>query len=286
MEIMMSTVAEVEEKIQALVNTKYPDYEVEFKDVQKPEGTRRGVTLRKKGGNVAPTAYLSENDTRKVDVAAREVVQMLIGAIPEEELDLSMVNDYERAKTNLTYKLVNKIKGATYLSGVVHADSEYENIAIVPVIKITMPDGDSGAIAVTESLIGNWELDSETVVRDAKTNAPKITPMKEMKLPGGLGLEVIPFRIFTNELSTQGAAVMTYPEFFKMLDKKYEDGVYIIPSSVHEILVMKSQGEFGEEDEIERVKGIIGAVNSQEVRPEDYLSDNLYGYKDGVVRSW
>lgn len=286
MEIMMSTVAEVEEKIQALVNTKYPDYEVEFRDVQKPEGTRRGVRLRKKGSNIAPTAYLSENDTRKVDVVAREVVQMLIEAIPEEELDLDMVNDYERAKTNLTYKLVNKIKGATYLSGVIHADSEYENIAIVPVIKVTMPNGDSGAIAVTESLIGNWELDSETVVRDAKANAPKITPMKEMKLPNELGLEVIPFRIFTNGLSVQGSAVMTYPEFFKMLDKEYEDGVYIIPSSVHEILLMESQGEFGEEDEIERVKDIIGAVNSQEVRPEDYLSDNLYGYKDGVVRSW
>ena len=51
---------------------------------------------------------------------------------------------------------------------------------------------------------------------------------------------------------------------------------YILPSSIHEVLVIKDDGAFG----VEQLREMVMGVNAQEVKPEDFLSDNVY-YYDG-----
>ena len=87
--------------------------------------------------------------------------------------------------------------------------------------------------------------------------------------------EEIPMYIVTNNIFYNGACVMLYNDFMKALAKKLGSNLYIIPSSVHEIIVLQDLG-YGEFND--SLKEMISYVNQTEVRPEDKLSDSLYYY--------
>ena len=88
--------------------------------------------------------------------------------------------------------------------------------------------------------------------------------------------EEIPLYVVTNSIFYNGACVMLYNGFMKALAKKLDGNLYIIPSSLHEIIVVKDLGDG--ELEADRLKEMICHVNQTELRPEDKLSDSLYYY--------
>ena len=58
-------------------------------------------------------------------------------------------------------------------------------------------------------------------------------------------------------------------------------GFYVIPSSIHELLLIKKDVAVDAHDILE----IIREVNKTVVAEEDYLSDNLYDVnEDGTIR--
>lgn len=87
--------------------------------------------------------------------------------------------------------------------------------------------------------------------------------------------EEIPMYVASNKILYNGACVMLYNGFMRALAKKLDSNLYIIPSSLHEIIVLKDLG-YGEFDD--SLKEMICYVNQTEVRPEDKLSDSLYYY--------
>ena len=88
--------------------------------------------------------------------------------------------------------------------------------------------------------------------------------------------EEIPMYIASNNIFYNGACVMLYNGFMRALAKKLGSNLFIIPSSVHEIIVLRDLGNG--ELETDRLKEMISYVNQTEVRPEDKLSDSLYYY--------
>ena len=73
---------------------------------------------------------------------------------------------------------------------------------------------------------------------------------------------------------TYGACCILYPKVLEQLAKRVDGDYYLIPSSVHEfILLPVDQGRSAEE-----LKEMIVEVNSTELTPEEILSDQLYLY--------
>ena len=86
--------------------------------------------------------------------------------------------------------------------------------------------------------------------------------------------QIIPMMILTNSRKTYGACCIMYPKVLERLAGSVGGDYYLIPSSVHEfILLPLSQGRSAEE-----LKEMIAEVNSSEIPPEDVLSDSLYLY--------
>lgn len=79
----------------------------------------------------------------------------------------------------------------------------------------------------------------------------------------------------TNDRKSYGAASLFYPKVLDYFAKKYTDGFYIIPSSVHEVIILY-QGEV-EVDEKDYVS-IIQNCNQKWVIKEDRLPAHLYYY--------
>lgn len=85
--------------------------------------------------------------------------------------------------------------------------------------------------------------------------------------------------VLTNSIKTNGAACITYPNIIKDFAKEHDSDVYIIPSSIHEVILIP--GTYWEKEKINKM---ILEVNANELDPVEILSDHVYVFsKDDEV---
>ena len=78
----------------------------------------------------------------------------------------------------------------------------------------------------------------------------------------------------TNMEKQYGASMITQPEVLNKPEQLFPEGFYVLPSSVHEVLIVPDNGEV----EPRRLGEMVRAVNWAEVKREEVLSDRVYSY--------
>ena len=83
---------------------------------------------------------------------------------------------------------------------------------------------------------------------------------------------------------TYGAGVLAYPHFFERARAIVGDDFYIIPSSIHEVILF-SADMYEEGDPRGELLELVKSVNQRAVLSSDRLSDNVYLYhsRTGVL---
>lgn len=74
-----------------------------------------------------------------------------------------------------------------------------------------------------------------------------------------------------------GAKAILYPNVVEKIADKFHGDFYILPSSIHELLIY----EGGKGANNEYLVNMVREINSTQVAPEEQLSDNVYHYHDG-----
>lgn len=77
--------------------------------------------------------------------------------------------------------------------------------------------------------------------------------------------------VLTNESNSYGSAVLTRTDILRDLYSRI-GSFYILPSSRHEVLAISTEWNIGIDD----LKTMVKIINSTEVRPEDWLSDEVF----------
>ena len=121
---------------------------------------------------------------------------------------------------------------------------------------------------------------------DALVNAPEVRPseirgmsvvMTEMMEPGMIP-EIDPAdeQMFVASVSDNihGAGVIVYPNFFEDTAEKLGGDFYVLPSSIHEVLLVRDNGEMTAKD----LEAMVREVNATKVAPEEQLTDHVYHY--------
>ena len=80
--------------------------------------------------------------------------------------------------------------------------------------------------------------------------------------------------VLTNMENQYGASMITQPEVLNKLNQLFPEGFYVLPSSVHEVLIVPDNGEV----EPRRLGEMEREVNRAEVKREEVLSDRVYRY--------
>ncbi len=79
-----------------------------------------------------------------------------------------------------------------------------------------------------------------------------------------------------NESKNFGAAVILYESCLAEFAEKIQSDFYILPSSVHEVILIPVEND---EDEVRRLKDMVYEVNHTELQMEEVLSDSVYLFK-------
>ena len=80
--------------------------------------------------------------------------------------------------------------------------------------------------------------------------------------------------IVTNVRMVNGASSILYEGFLRRFAKDHPGNFYIIPSSIHEVVLVPEDMV----EEPDHLASVISQANEAVVQPEEVLSDSLYYY--------
>lgn len=258
--------------------------------------------------------YHEDMSTEEVEDAAQEVFAALKKAEINENIDLSDFSDYEKVKNGIAVKLVNAERNAELLDQVPHM--LFHDLALVvyyPVQKI--PFEGKAAILVYHSHREVWQVETEELLKTAIANTPKLFPgkiesmesimmhifsveveesdveeLQKLGICDEEGLEAliapvqmapenkIPMYVLSNEQKLYGAVCMLYPDILKKFTKKAGQDCYILPSSVHEVILVPASAVSNEKE----LREIVTDINRTQVAEDEVLADSVYYYSRSI----
>ncbi len=279
-----------EEGIKVKLEERYPESNIVFHDVEKNNGVMlRAITIVNPDSNISPTIYLNDfkkqyEETHDIDEICNKIAE-LNEKHEGVEFDVDSVVNFSKVKTRICAKLISRERNRNLLKTVPY--HEFLDLAVVYFVSVK--EMDFASILIHDNLLERWGVTEEELYSCAMQNTPllfpeNILPMSEV-LKDMLSVEAMPEEAFaviedtiyvaTNQSKIFGAAVLLYPRFLEHEAEALGRNFYIIPSSVHEVLIIPAEKIEQDADELlEMVK----EVNTTQVSDEEVLSDNVYYY--------
>lgn len=272
-------------------------YKVRLNDVRKNNGVvLKGLTVMQEDSNISPTIYLNsyyqayEEGLITLRYVVNDVMDTYNRNKVNRSIDMRYFLDYESIKSSIVYKLVNTAKNKELLEDVPHL--EFMDLSIVFQSLITRESSGIASILVHNAHLKLWDVSLEELYRAARDNTQQllgyeIKSMKEslyeMMCEEQLEeldydqnmLEMednIPLYVLSNKNKIEGASCILYPKLIKDFADAIGSNLYIIPSSIHEVLLLPST----EMIEVGELKDMIREINDTQVKIEEILSYSLY----------
>ncbi len=159
------------------------------------------------------------------------------------------------------------------------------DIAIVYVLNAVNRDFDEIMNAVSVSVLNTVSIKQieNDALMNSMTRNPAVIKSMDSEIESIIGTQIpkdeatsmmyiasVPSKKF-------GACVLAYPGFFEQAAATVGGSYYVIPSSVHELILVKDSGNLSDDD-INKFKRDIKLVNKTILARDEILSDNLYHY--------
>lgn len=277
------------------------DLDYEYKSVTKNNGiVLDGLLIRDKNVCISPTVYV--NDYYDSYVAGQEL-QEIIDKIEEiykentisEGFDAEKYCCFDNIKDHVLYKIINYEKNTELFKDIPY--KKYLDLAIVYYINIKDETFDNASILINNNQLKVWGVNEDEIDILAKKNTPLVhkpeiktmadTLIDLMSDPDDDTIEFLknensPMYVVSNEDKVFGAAVMLYDGLFREFSKRLNGSFYVIPSSIHELILVPSK--YVEDSSI--LDDMICEINATEVPMTDVLSNHAYFYdkkKDEIV---
>jgi len=241
-----------------------------------------GIMLQRGNERVAPNVYLNQYYSRYCGgESAEQIAEQILevcGEKREEILGLMQKLDFspEYIKEHLCYRLVGRERNTELLQEIPYRN--YLNLAVI-YYWIVYEEGEQiGSIMMTRRQMEHFGWTEEELMQMAQQNTPRIFPplMKGMdEIVGELLAHQaeINMLVLSNEKGINGAACLMYPGVLMMLEEAMHGSFYVLPSSIHELIVIPDNGTSAVS-----LCEMVYCINRTQLPQEDVLSDAVYHY--------
>ncbi len=264
---------------------------VKLLDVEKQNNTlRHGILFTKDNVPFSSTIYLEPffkafKGGKDICKLAEELLCCYKEdktSIPESVFNLA---DFETAKENIFAKLIHLEENETFLKDVPY--QTFLDFAIVTYFEVDHCEMYQGTVLLKDNLVKNWEVTKEELLLWALQNTKdkKKVIFRDMaevlanhltETDKNILLHNTPkMYVLTNEQKFWGAILICFPEVLQMICKMIGENYYLLPSSVHEWIIIPESNA----DECNYLRQIVQEINRSEVLPEEMLSNEVYFYE-------
>lgn len=277
-------------------------YDVRLVNVIKNNGVNLwGLCIRLANNSVAPTIYLNDyfkdyENNRCINEIVLDILQVYNKSnkgIPSISNDFS----WDSLQKNVVLRLVNYDMNKEVLEGVPHKII-FEDLAVTFHVLIGSNKDGIQSYGISNKLFNNFGITIEDLFKSALTNTmtyfnTSIRNMNEV-ITSMIAFDNIDneeyaelfdstapeegrgsMYVLSNNIGVYGATTMLYPDIIKEIADTMEADIYILPSSLHEVILVLDYGLNYNEN---KLKEMVHDINRTIVNEDEVLSDSVYKY--------
>lgn len=251
-----------------------------------------GLVIMEKGKDIAPTIYLDSfyelyTNGENIKNIIRQIEVIYEQNKNNVTFDVNILKRFDTIKDKIVYKVVNYRSNEKLLEQVPH--KRILDLAVVFYCLLDNEYGRSATALIYNNNLKNWNVTIDDVYKAALKNTPdllhsKISSMAALFEKCGVNVDgeevdlkdYVPsdMYVLTNESKLNGAACILYENVLYDFAQKLGADLYILPSSVHEVILLPKLSMFEKDELVNMVK----EVNTEGVAADEVLSDHVYEY--------
>lgn len=282
-------------------------YEVELHRVMKNNGIiLDGLTIRKVGESISPNIYLkpyfdSYQMGKPIANILDEIVLRYDQLKVEADFEVFDIFDFSTVKERLVVRLVNYERNKDLLKNCPY--KRFLDLAITFRIIVSKDMVGMASTLVSSEELAAWGINEEALYQIALFNTMREFPWRMDSLAKVLlellkktpredlsqedlselreEIEILEqtengvnMFVLSNESGMNGATCLLYDSVLKNFAKVQDSNIYILPSSVHEVMLVPE----GEETDSVFLEQLVSDANRSAVGLIDLLSDHIYYY--------
>jgi len=259
--------------------------EIQVQEVAKNNENRTGLMIKTES-NITPTIYVDEfyADYENGDIEFKEILTSIADMrrrYDKPDMDVNSITNWDSVKDKVFIRLVSK-DNVGYLHGKVYR--EKLDMAITYAIMLDMTEVGTASTAVTMSLLDEWDITIKTLHQTAMKNMSGTAQFQSMAevIAGIMHCDPEdlmedgqpPMYVLSNNTKLNGAAEILDEDLMKQISAKIGGDFIILPSSIHEVIILPVSDDHSVED----LEAMVNEVNASEVDPVDRLTNSVYRY--------
>ncbi len=273
----------------------YQDMEVRVVPVDKVNRKLDGLSLLAKNEKttISPTLYINdmyEKYLRTGDLQAtlREAAEAMDEVFREAEIPPL---DISTAKDNIIFQLVNTMQNEDMLKNLPHRD--FQDLSVIYRWVVGVEQQGLSSVVINNHVAESLGMGEEQLFKAAAENTRRILPpvvqsmnevIRDLFMADGMPQELADLMVgeqepertmwvISNENKIDGAVSMLYEDKLHSLAERVGTDLYILPSSVHEVIAVSV--EMGEPEELAQM---VAEINMDQVDLSERLSNQVYHY--------
>ena len=294
---------EIADNIKDHLPDQYQDSTIQLNTVQKNNEALDAITITSPDSNVSPTIYLNSfyedyQNGQDMDTILDHIADIRVEHEVSQDFDVSKITDFDQVKDHIAARVVGIEDNSDLLDQRPHA--VMDDLAVTYCVMLGEDANGSMSVPITNQLMETWGVTQEELHDLAKANQDELTPstfksmnevMAEMMIPqmmSDMGVDretaqemiesMMPpedkMYVLSNEQKLNGAAALLDDKMMDQIAEKVGGDFYILPSSVHEVLIVPADAGMDLKD----LEAMVQEVNETQVAPQDRLSDHVYQY--------
>ena len=268
---------------------------------------KKGIMIETPGVNVAPTIYLEEfyesflkgEDFEKI---MEDFADFYEDVQCTESWECENLREFDSVKDRIVFRLVNTKLNSELLCDVPHI--RVLDLSIVFYVIFELSEEGTASMLIRNDHMEIWEKDKNELWDLAKKNSGRMLPAEfftmeyalfELMDKVGGREEESPQRenlllekagkadfmyVLSNQIRHYGAACMMYPHIMDMVGEIMGDDFFVIPSSIHEVIIVPKREGLMKSSMDEMVR----EINASQLKEEEVLSDHVYYYERRTER--
>lgn len=259
--------------------------------------TEEALTILEPGLNISPTIYLESYFRQlKKEVPISSIIAQIYSYYQEHRsthsIDTSFFTCFENIRPRIVYKLIHQGKNKELLKEVPWIP--YLDLAIVFYCLLSKSPTENASVLIRNEHLCYWNVSAEDLLSLAQKNTPFLLSsccdsLAELLLPvleqlpvqeqidtknAFASTSLVPMYVLTNQQRFLGACCILYDDVLKEIAERLDSDLYILPSSIHEVILMPVTVT----ESVPALSQMVCDINQSEVSAEEILSDHIYYY--------
>ena len=277
----------VADHIKGFLPQDYNVHEISITEQRKNNNVIWDALSIKGDRNIVPAIYLEPyyqayTEGVKLDVILQKIADVYMESMKQAGEFSADRFQYEKVKNGIFVVVQNAEMNRELLENVPHEIRD--DLALLYRVNVELSNGEKGSVLIHNTHLESWGIDEKTLKEVAWNNMhnyypPEFSNMSNVLRSVGYDeipedVEFVEMYVLGNKDKQYGAVYMFDTEVMSRIAGEIGGDLVVIPSSIHESILLKKQ----KETDFDTLREMVKEVNRTQLHPTEILSDEVYQY--------